>query len=96
LDKNRLFALTLKQHGAETLCVFDQIILLIKASEESDVSFQIKEATAFLETYKDDLQKLKAYSNIETISLTFKSENNENLAHYREFLSPDFYRLTKN
>lgn len=82
-----------KTHGAMSFDLFDQTILAIKVCEESDVLLQIKGATTFLEKHKTDLQKLRSYPEAQRITINFNSKQNENLSHFRDFLSPYFYKL---
>lgn len=77
---------------AKALTMFDSTILLIKVSEKVDIISQIKDATCFLEKYRNELKGLQSYPEVETVAMKFSCEQNENLSDFHDF-SPEFYDL---
>lgn len=64
--------------------IFDTPFLLISLSNESELFFQVEEATLFLKDHLDDLVKLRNYPNVENVLIRFtvkqhKSDESENL-----------------
>lgn len=54
--------------------IFDMPFILIRVSEQVELSLQLEEATLFLKRHLDDVKRLHGYPNVENILMQFLVE----------------------